>query len=152
MHAIDVSQTSARVPIHQRFTLLSSSTPQFSVPLYNITRAVHALYQLTLSSITTNKETRDNHILQLYLHVNPHNLTLTQFHIQETDYHLQIHSVDSTKDHLFSRFTKATNLMIVGSKIFLTSCNYKINLFDLTNLNSSIYPLLSLFFWSKSLI
>ena len=68
MHAMDLSTIANRMSIHQRLTLLSTSTFQFSASLYNINKAMHALYPLTLSSHTTISETLDIQMLQFFTH------------------------------------------------------------------------------------
>ena len=109
LHAIDLTANSTRMPIHQQLTVPSTSTPQFSAAPYNIHEAMHALCPPTPSSLTSINETRDIHIPQFYLHAIPYDPTLTQLYMQETDYQFQIPARDSTKDHIYSRVTKATN-------------------------------------------
>ena len=108
-HPIDLTQNATRMPIQQRHTLPSSSTPQFSAPPYNITEAMHAFYLPTPSSLSTINETRDIHIRQFSPHALLYNLTPTQLYMQETDYHFQIPALDYTKDHISSRVTEPTN-------------------------------------------
>ena len=112
MHAIHLTTNAIRMPTHERLTLPSTTTPQFSAPPpppYNIHAAMHALYAPTPSSLITINETRDIHIPQFYPHAIPYNPTLTQLYMQETDYQFQIPAIDYSKDHLYSRVTKATN-------------------------------------------
>ena len=70
---------------------------------------MHALYPPTPSPLTTINETREIHILQFHPHAFPYNPILPQLYMQETDYQLQIPALDYTKDHLYSRITKAIN-------------------------------------------
>ena len=89
-----------RMPNHQRLTLSSTSTPQFSTPPFNMHEVMHALYLPKPSSLNTINELRNIHILQFYSHAIPYNPTLTEMYMQETDYQIEIPAVDYTKDHI----------------------------------------------------
>ena len=93
-HALDSTQSSARVSIHQRFTLSSSSTPQFTALPYSIIEGVHAFHPFTPSSITTFNETRDIHNPPLHPHANPYNPEVTQLYMREIDYQFQNSALD----------------------------------------------------------
>ena len=89
MYPIDLTINATRMPLHQRLTLPSTSTSQFSAHPYNIDEAMHTLYPPTPYSLTTVIETRDVHSPHSYPHAIPYNPTLTQLYMQETDYHFQ---------------------------------------------------------------